>query len=104
MVKITFTYGSGDSVDVEAHKGDTVMQAAVDNMIAGIAAECGGACSCATCHIILDAAWIEQVGLAEDMEKDLLDSLEGSTPYSRLCCQVEITNALDGMQVHIPDI
>ena len=102
MVKITFAYDSGETVDVDAHKGDTVMQAAVDNMVSGIAAECGGACSCATCHVIVDEKWIELVGYAEDMEKDLLDSLDSATPLSRLCCQVEISRELEGLTVHIP--
>ncbi len=102
MVKITFAYESGEQVEVEAHNGDTVMQAAVDNLVNGIAAECGGACSCATCHVIVGADWIGHVGHAEDMEKDLLDNIDGATANSRLCCQIEVTRELDGLLVHVP--
>lgn len=102
MINLTFAYASGERVDIKAHNGDTVMQAAVDNMIAGIAAECGGACSCATCHVIIAHDWIDRVGRADDIEKDLLGSLDNATSESRLCCQVEISRALDGMTVLIP--
>ena len=58
---------------VEAEPGMTVMEAAVKNGVAGIAAECGGACACATCHVYVDEAWREKTGTPEQMEEDMLD-------------------------------
>ncbi|WP_028714634.1 2Fe-2S iron-sulfur cluster-binding protein [Paracoccus sp. J55] len=102
MIKITFLNSAGVSTEVEAHPGDTAMQVAVDNLVPGIAAECGGACSCATCHVVVDSDWIELVGYAEDMEKDLLESLDGAGENSRLCCQIELTRVLDGLILQVP--
>lgn len=102
MTKIIFIGQDGSETQVEAHLGDTVMQTAVDNLISGISAECGGGCSCATCHVVVDETWIAEVGPAEDVEKDLLESLDNFSPNSRLCCQIEVTRSLDGLRVSIP--
>ncbi len=73
MARITFIQRDGTERVVEAEPGMTVMEAAVKNAISGIAAECGGACACATCHVYVDDAWREATGSPEQMEEDMLD-------------------------------
>ena len=102
MAKITFIQPDGTSQTVAADKGMTVMEAAKKNLIAGIEAECGGACACATCHVYVDAAWRDKVGKAESMEEDMLDFAFDVREESRLSCQIKVTDSLDGLVLRIP--
>lgn len=72
------------------------------NGIPGIDADCGGASACATCHVYVDAAWTTKTGLKSAMEVSMLDFAEGVTADSRLACQIEITDELDGLVVRMP--
>src|SRR6185437_628853 len=103
MARITFIQNDGTERVVEAEPGMTVMEAAVKNSIPGIAAECGGACACATCHVYVDDAWREATGQPEQMEEDMLDFAFDVRPSSRLSCQIKVSDALDGLVVRIPD-
>jgi 2Fe-2S ferredoxin len=103
MVKITFVDFEGQSRSVEAEIGSTVMEAAIRNDIPGIEAECGGACACATCHVYVDAAWLEKTGDKTAMEESMLDFAEGVEPNSRLACQIKIADGLDGLVVRLPE-
>lgn len=78
------------------------MEAAKKNDIPGIEAECGGACACATCHVYVDEAWTGKVGKAEEMEEDMLDFAFDVRPESRLCCQIKVSDELDGLVVKVP--
>ncbi|KQV64118.1 2Fe-2S iron-sulfur cluster-binding protein [Caulobacter sp. Root343] len=103
MLKITFVQLDGARRDVEASAGISVMQAATRNGVAGIDAECGGACACATCHVYVDEAWRERVGPPQGGEADMLEfALEVDPDRSRLSCQITISEALDGLVVHLP--
>lgn len=102
MPTVTFINHDGTRQDVDVSADTTVMQAAVDNMIEGITGECGGACSCATCHCYIDDSWLDQVAPAGDAEKDLLVCVLEPDHRSRLACQVVITDALDGLVVTLP--
>jgi ferredoxin, 2Fe-2S len=103
MARITFIQKDGTERVVEAEPGMTVMEAAVKNSISGIAAECGGACACATCHVYVDDAWRAATGAPEQMEEDMLDFAFDVRPSSRLSCQIKVSDALDGLVVRIPD-
>jgi ferredoxin, 2Fe-2S len=103
MARITYILHDGTEHTVEAEPGMTVMEAAVKNGIPGIAAECGGACACATCHIYVTEAWREATGSPEQMEEDMLDFAFDVRSESRLSCQIKITDALDGLVVRIPE-
>lgn len=103
MAKITFIEQSGEERTVEARDGQTVMEAAISHDVPGIEAECGGACSCATCHVYVDDAWIEATGGPQPMEEDMLDFAYDVRPGSRLSCQIKITPALDGLKVTTPE-
>lgn len=102
MAKITFIQPDGQSQTVEAEPGLTVMEAAKLNNIAGIEAECGGACACATCHVFIDEAWRAKTGKPSEMEEDMLDFAFDVREESRLCCQIKVTAALDGLVVRVP--
>jgi 2Fe-2S ferredoxin len=102
MAKITFIQPDGTSQTVEAAPGTTVMEAAKINNIAGIEAECGGACACATCHVYIDAAWRDKVGQPAEMEEDMLDFAFDVREESRLACQIKVTDALDGLVCRVP--
>ena len=102
MAKITFIQPDGKQETVSADNGMTVMEAAKKNLVAGIEAECGGACACATCHVYIDAAWRAKAGKPEDMEEDMLDFAFDVREESRLSCQIKVTDALDGLVLRIP--
>lgn len=103
MANITYILADGSARIVTAKPGMSVMDAARQADIPGIEAECGGSCSCATCHVIVDPAWIDRVGQPDDFEGDLLDgSTAGRSPTSRLSCQIALTPELDGLVVSVP--
>lgn len=102
MPQITFVDADGARRTVEAEAGATVMEAAIREGIPGIEAECGGACSCATCHVYVDEAWMDAVGAPAPMEEDMLDFAFDVRPTSRLSCQIKVTPALDGLIVETP--
>jgi len=102
MVKITFVQPDGSSVEVDAKVGGTVMEAAVNNMVKGIDADCGGACACATCHVYISDEWKEKLQAAEVMESDMLEYAFEPNASSRLSCQLRITPEMDGLVIHVP--
>ena len=102
MAKITFIQPDGTQATIDATPGMTVMEAAKLNNIAGIEAECGGACACATCHVYVDDAWREKTGKPADMEEDMLDFAFDVQESSRLSCQIKVTDALDGLVLRVP--
>jgi ferredoxin, 2Fe-2S len=103
MAKITFIQPDGNAQVVEGDAGMTVMETAKKNLVPGIEAECGGACSCATCHVYVDEAWREKVGPPSEMEEDMLDFAFDVRPSSRLSCQIKVTEALDGLVLQVPE-
>ena len=103
MTKITYIEESdGTRYDAEAENGSTVMETAIMNGVPGIIAECGGACTCATCHIHVDPAWTDIVGGPSMMEEDMLDFASDVRPTSRLSCQIRVRPELDGLVVQTP--
>jgi 2Fe-2S ferredoxin len=102
MPKITYIEHDGTERTVDAEVGSTVMESAIRNSVPGIVAECGGACSCATCHVHVDEAWSEKVGPPSPMEEDMLDFAFDVKPTSRLSCQIKVTDELDGLVVRTP--
>ena len=103
MPKITYIEHDGTEHVVDASNGASVMEAAVNNNIPGIDADCGGACACATCHIFVDPAFMATVGKPNDMEQSMLDFAEGVTEQSRLSCQITVSDALEGLKVSMPE-
>jgi len=102
MTKITFIESDGTRHETEAQDGATVMETAIMNGVPGIVAECGGACTCATCHVYVDDAWSDTVGGPSSMEEDMLDFAFDVRATSRLSCQIKVRDELDGLVVHVP--
>lgn len=102
MTKITFIEADGTRHETEAEAGATVMETAIMNGVPGVIAECGGACTCATCHVYVDEKWSETVGGPSMMEEDMLDFAYDVRPTSRLSCQIRVKDELDGLVVHVP--
>jgi ferredoxin, 2Fe-2S len=102
MPKITFIEANGTEYVTEAENGSTVMETAIMNGVPGIIAECGGACTCATCHAYVDEAFAEIVGGPSMMEEDMLDFAYDVRPNSRLSCQIKVRDELDGLIMRVP--
>lgn len=103
MPKIVFKKIDGSITEVNVKAGTTVMQAANDNNIDEIVAECGGNCVCATCHCYVDEAWEEKAGPASEDEDLMLEMHEMKKDNSRLGCQLQIGEDLDGIIIHLPE-
>ena len=102
MPLINYIEADGRHYETEVAVGDSVMRGAVDNMIDGILAECGGACACATCHCYVDEAWLEKIPAAEQLEKDMLEAVLEPRDNSRLSCQITVSDDMEGFTVHLP--
>ena len=102
MPRITFIESSGERKEVEGAIGDSVMRVAIDNGVEGLAAECGGCLSCATCHAYVAEDWVSRIPAATEDELVMIDCAIDPKPNSRLTCQLVVTPDLDGLVVEIP--
>ncbi|MCH8500136.1 MAG: 2Fe-2S iron-sulfur cluster binding domain-containing protein [Marinobacter sp.] len=103
MGRITFIEHNGREHVIEAETGQSLMQAAVDNNIPGIDADCGGACACGTCHVIVENGWLKATGDINADEQGMLGLTPEKAETSRLSCQIIVSDALDGMVVRLPE-
>ncbi|MEO0961557.1 MAG: 2Fe-2S iron-sulfur cluster-binding protein [Pseudomonadota bacterium] len=103
MAKITYVEHDGTEHVVDVADGLSVMEGAVNNMIPGIDADCGGACACATCHVYVDEKFADKIEPKEDMEQTMLDFAPDVKETSRLSCQIKVSDAIDGMVVRMPE-
>lgn len=105
-MKIIFRMGPDERRETPFEEGDTVMRVAVGNGIDGITGDCGGGCACATCHVYIDEAWIDRVGLPDpdSTEACMIEVAPADPkPTSRLGCQIVLSAALDGLIVEVPE-
>ena len=102
MPTITFISHDGTSRTVNARGGQSLMEVAVGQGIEAIEAACGGACSCATCHVFIDSVWRDRLPTPSAPEREMLSALDNATAHSRLSCQIKITEQLAGMIVLTP--
>ena len=103
MPKIIYVSKQGEKTEVIVDNGYTVMEGAVNNDIDGMPAECGGACACATCHAYIDESWFSKIEEMDDMEDSMLDAAFERKDNSRLTCQIEVNDDMDGLIVHIAE-
>ncbi|MDE2406225.1 MAG: 2Fe-2S iron-sulfur cluster binding domain-containing protein [Sphingomonadales bacterium] len=101
MPNITVINQEGEERTIEAPVGRTLMEVIRDNGFDELLALCGGCCSCATCHVHIDPAFVAKVGAPSPDENDLLDSSDHRNEFSRLSCQVPVTAELEGLRVTI---
>lgn len=99
MAQIHFSNPDGEERIVDIPVGWSLMEGATKNDVAGLLAECGGACSCATCHVYVDPAWLEKLPPRDALEDDMLSCVDDLRPNSRLSCQIKVSERLDGLRV-----
>ncbi|MBK5264557.1 MAG: 2Fe-2S iron-sulfur cluster binding domain-containing protein [Alphaproteobacteria bacterium] len=103
MPTINFIEADGTEHLVNVPEGTSAMEAALQNSVPGIDGDCGGQAACATCHVFVDTNWLERTGRAgPELERPMLDLAEGAQENSRLACQIKMTDALDGLVLHMP--
>lgn len=103
MIKVTFVEFSGKSHEVDAEGEESLMRAAVNNAVPGVIADCGGALSCATCHVYVRPEFHHVlIGPTAD-ESAMLEMAIDPSPHSRLSCCIKIRPELDGLVVDIPE-
>jgi ferredoxin, 2Fe-2S len=103
MPLLIFVQPDGSRQEVQARVGRTVMEAARDHDVRGVRAECGGECSCSTCHCYVDTDWLSRLPPKGEAEAGLLEFAWEPKVSSRLTCQLTVTEALDGLVVHVPE-
>ena len=102
MPKITYIEHNGKSHTIDVANGLSVMEGAVQNNIPGIDADCGGGMACATCHVYVKEEWFDKLVKKEDGEEDMLDMAYEPNKFSRLSCQLTVSNELEGLVVKLP--
>ena len=103
MAKITYIEHNGKSHVIEVPKELTVMEGAIQNNIPGIDADCGGSMACATCHVYVKEEWFNKLPKKEDGEEDMLDMAYEPNKFSRLSCQLTVSDELEGLVVKLPE-
>ena len=102
MAKITYVEHSGKIHTIQVQNGLTVMEGAIQNNIPGIDADCGGSMACATCHVYVKEEWFNKLPKKEDGEEDMLDMAYEPNKFSRLSCQLTVSDELEGLAVNLP--
>lgn len=103
MPSITLIEFNGESHTIDAENGKSLMQNAIDSSVPGIDADCGGACACGTCHVFLADEWVAATGEKDAMEEAMLGMRPDRAEASRLSCQIEVSDAMEGMVVRLPE-
>ncbi|MEX0322610.1 MAG: 2Fe-2S iron-sulfur cluster-binding protein [Puniceicoccaceae bacterium] len=103
MATVTFISASGEETVVE-NAGGNLMEIAVDNGVDGIYGDCGGVCSCSTCHVKVRPQWQAKTGQASEIEQDILDLEDEADDRSRLGCQIIMSDELDGLVVDVVEL
>ena len=102
MAKITYIEHTNKKHTVEVPNNMSVMEGAVQNNIPGIDADCGGSMACATCHVYIDDKWFDKLEKKDESEEDMLDMAYQPNKFSRLSCQLIVSNELDGLILRMP--
>ena len=103
MAKITYIEHSGKKHTVEVANGLSVMEGAIENNIPGIDADCGGGMACATCHVYVKEEWFDKINKKNEGEDDMLDQAFQPKKNSRLSCQINISEEINGLVVNLPE-
>ena len=101
MPRVVYIEDDGTHVEVDVEEGYSVMEGAIMNGVEGIEAECGGACSCATCHCYVPEDWWDKLPEMDVIEDSMLEAATERRSNSRLTCQIPMTDELDGLIVKV---
>ena len=102
MTKIIYNTHDNKTQTIDVQNGLTVMEGAVQNDIPGIDADCGGGMACATCHVYVKEDWFNKLPKKEEGEEDMIDMAFEPNKFSRLSCQITVSDSLDGLVVELP--
>ncbi len=102
MARITWVLGDGTAETHDVASGLSLMRGAIENGVEGIIAECGGACACATCQVLVDPAWVDRVGAPGPLEQSMIEDSDFADENVRLSCQIEVDERLEGLVVRVP--
>jgi ferredoxin, 2Fe-2S len=104
MVRIVFVQSTGEQFDADAKRGLNLMQIAADAQIPGILGECGGSLACGTCHVYVQEDRLGDLSAMTVSENEMLEFTSSERRVnSRLACQVEVSEALEGLKVTVPE-
>ena len=103
MTKITYHTSDNKTHTIDVQNGLTVMEGAIQNDIPGIDADCGGGMACATCHVYVKEDWFNKINEKTEGEDDMLDQAFEPSKFSRLSCQIQISDDIDGLVVNLPE-
>jgi 2Fe-2S ferredoxin len=104
MPEVTYVQADGSAQTLELSTGKSLMLAAQSHGVAGILGECGGQAMCATCHVYVDERYLDRLPpMTEDEDVMLEETASERTPNSRLSCQVDVTDDLDGLVLRVPE-
>ena len=103
MPKITYITHDNQNYTIDVQNGLTVMEGAIQNDIPGIDADCGGGMACATCHVYVKEEWLDKLPKKEDGEEDMIDMAFEPNKFSRLSCQLIVSDEIDGLIVNLPE-
>ena len=102
MPTITYIEANGTEHDVDVPVGVSIMQGAVNHLVPGIEGDCGGLCACGTCHVYVPDEWQAITGEMDELEQGMLEFAYDVGESSRLSCQIEVTEEMEGMRVRMP--
>ena len=103
MAKIKYIEHKGKFHTIDVANGLSVMEGAIQNNIPGIDADCGGSMACATCHVYVKEEWFNKLPKKEDGEEDMIDMAYEPNKFSRLSCQLTVSDELEGLVVNLPE-
>ncbi|WP_037491487.1 2Fe-2S iron-sulfur cluster-binding protein [Sphingobium indicum] len=102
-IRVLFTLHQGETIEVSALPGQSIRQVALDNDVLGIVGECGGSGACGTCHAYVGGQWTERLSPPSEDEQEMLEYVLEPKPNSRLTCQIIVEEAIDGLEIIVPD-
>lgn len=102
MPDLVYVEDNGTEHTVDVPLGVSIMQGAVNHLVPGIEGDCGGLCACGTCHVYIDEQWQPVCGSPDELETGMLEFAYDVDESSRLSCQIEVTEEMEGMRVRMP--
>jgi 2Fe-2S ferredoxin len=103
MTRVSFITPAGDSVELDVTGDGSLMQAARDNDVPGIDGDCGGCMVCGTCRVVIEPVWNDRLPAQSAAELEILENAVNTEPFSRLTCQIHVSEALEGIVLRIPE-